>query len=278
VISLPSASVLAVLRGETAGRQRAPKEVAVLADPVFSADDARVKLSLAAAKSSPSTQLTEPKTILAPAASSPLERAVKGVRGGDEVTLQRLLFSRDEAEAITTVTPALSTLKALDFEANRKLVLGDELKQYRVIHFATHGLLDSKHPELSGLVLSLVDESGKPQDGFLRLHEIYNLRLNADLVVLSACQTALGREVKREGLIGLTRGFMYAGSPRVMASLWQVDDAATATLMKHFYRGISQEKLSAAAALRASQIEMLKSKHWQSPYYWAAFVVQGEWK
>jgi len=177
-----------------------------------------------------------------------------------------------------SVTPAMSGLKALDFRANRKLVMSDELSQYRVIHFATHGLLDSKHPELSGLVLSLVDESGRPQDGFLRLHEIYNLRLNAELVVLSACQTALGKEVKGEGLIGLTRGFMYAGTPRVMASLWQVDDAATAQLMKRFYRGISQEKLPPAAALRAAQIEMLKRKHWESPYYWGAFVLQGEWR
>ncbi len=279
VVSLPSASVLAVLRRELAGRQRAPKQVAVLADPVFSADDARVNLSLASEKSSLSTvQQTAGETILASAASSALERAVKGVRGDEQAGLQRLLFSRDEAEAIMTVTPTLSALKALDFEANRKLVMSDQLREYRVIHFATHGLLDSKNPELSGLVLSLVDESGRPQEGFLRLHEIYNLRLNAELVVLSACQTALGREVKREGLIGLTRGFMYAGTPRVMASLWQVDDAATAQLMKRFYRGISQEKLPPAAALRAAQIEMLRKKHWQSPYYWGAFVLQGEWR
>jgi CHAT domain-containing protein len=201
------------------------------------------------------------------------------VRGIDGVAgLRRLLFSRDEAEAILAVTQQPSVLKALDFQANRSLVMSDELGQYRFVHFSTHGLLDSLHPELSGLVLSLVDKAGEAQEGFLRLHEIYNLRLGAELVVLSACQTGLGEEVRGEGLIGLTRGFMYAGAKRVVASLWQVDDAATAELMKRFYRGMMQEKLPPAAALRAAQIEMLKKKHWQSPYYWGAFVLQGEWR
>ena len=127
-------------------------------------------------------------------------------------------------------------------------------------------------------MLSLIDEAGQPEEGFLRLHEIYNLRLNADLVVLSACQTGLGREVRGEGLIGLVRGFMYAGAPRVVASLWKVDDAATAELMSVFYRKMLVENLRPAAALRAAQIEMLKKRHWQSPYYWGAFVLQGEWR
>ncbi len=167
----------------------------------------------------------------------------RSVRGeAERAGLRRLLFSRDEAEAIlSAVRPRQSGLEALDFRASRKMAMSGELSQYRIIHCSTHGLLDSRHPELSGLVLSLVDEAGQPQEGFLRLHEIYDLRLNADLVVLSACQTGLGRDVKGEGLIGLTRGFMYAGAPRVMASLWQVDDAATAELMKRFYRGVLHE-------------------------------------
>jgi CHAT domain-containing protein len=252
--------------------------VAVLADPVFEQDDARVKESLSSNRG-PRNQGSQKAISTSPSSSAMLERALKSVRGeGTGPGLRRLLFSRDEADAILAATPTNSSLKALDFRANRKVVMGDELSQYRVIHFATHGLLNSKTPELSGLIFSLVDEGGQPQEGFLRLHEIYNLRLSADLVVLSACQTGLGKEVRGEGLIGLVRGFMYAGSPRVMASLWQVDDAATATLMKRFYRGILQEKLSPAAALRAAQIEMLGKKHWQSPYYWGAFALQGEWK
>ncbi len=109
-----------------------------------------------------------------------------------------------------------------------------DLVNYRILHFATHGLLDDTHPEFSGLVFSLYDKNGKSQDGFLRLNQIYNLNLNSDLVVLSACQTALGKDVRGEGLIGLTRGFMYAGARRVVASLWKVDDAATAEFMKRF--------------------------------------------
>jgi CHAT domain-containing protein len=139
-------------------------------------------------------------------------------------------------------------------------------------------LVNSQHPDLSGIVLSLVDANGRSQDGFLRLHEIYNLRLRADLVVLSACQTALGKEIKGEGLIGLTRGFMHAGAERILASLWSVDDRATAELMKRFYRALLKDRMSAAASLRAAQLQMWKEKRWQSPYYWAAFSLQGEWK
>jgi CHAT domain-containing protein len=138
--------------------------------------------------------------------------------------------------------------------------------------------LNSRHPELSGIVLSLVDEQGRPQNGFLRLHEIYNLELPADLVVLSACQTGLGKEIKGEGLVGLTRGFMYAGAARVAASLWKVDDAATAELMRRFYFEMLKNGLSPTAAMRRAQIEMAGQKRWRSPYYWAAFTVQGDWR
>lgn len=280
IVSLPSASVLAALRREAAERKPAAKLVAVLADPVFEQDDARVKQSLASNKSPGSPQNRQAQAAALSTAPSPaLKRALRSVRGEEGPTsLPRLLFSRDEAEAILSMAPQQSGLKAVDFRANRNLAMSDELAEYRVIHFSTHGLLDSRYPELSGLVLSLVDEAGQPQEGFLRLHEIYNLRLNAQLVVLSACQTGLGKEVRGEGLIGLTRGFMYAGVPRVMTSLWEVDDAATAELMKRFYRGVLQEKLPPSAALRAAQIEMLKKSHWQSPYFWGAFVLQGEWR
>jgi CHAT domain-containing protein len=167
----------------------------------------------------------------------------------------------------------------LDFDASRATLISPELSQYRILHLATHGLLNSAHPELSGVVFSLFDRQGKPQDGFLRLHEIYNLKLSADLVVLSACQTGLGQEIRGEGLVGLTRGFMYAGAQRVVASLWKVDDRATAELMKRFYSGmLGDQSLRPAAALRAAQTAMWRTKGWESPYYWAAFVLQGDWK
>jgi CHAT domain-containing protein len=260
IIHLPSASTLAVLRRELAGRQPAAKAVAVLADPVFSADDARVK---------PSNKAQADKE-----APLDLTRAINDV-GGE---LRRLLMTRDEAETILSVTPRNGGFAALDFRANRATATGDELSDYRIVHFATHSLLNSEHPELSGLVLSLVDEQGQPQDGFLRMHEIFNLRLPAELVVLSACQTGLGKELKGEGLVGLTRGFMYAGAARVVASLWEVNDVATAELMKRFYRRMLQDGMRPAEALRAAQIEMWKRPQWQSPFYWGGFILQGEWK
>jgi CHAT domain-containing protein len=167
---------------------------------------------------------------------------------------------------------------ALDFAANRATATSGALAKYRIVHFATHGLLDSLHPELSGLVLSLVDEAGKPLDGFLSLNDIYNLHLPAELVVLSACETGLGREVRSEGIIGMTRGFLYAGASRVMASLWKVDDAATAELMGYFYEALERQKMTPSAALRYAQTRMWKQKHWAAPYYWAAFQLQGEYR
>jgi CHAT domain-containing protein len=127
-------------------------------------------------------------------------------------------------------------------------------------------------------MLSMFDEHGRKQNGFLTLNEIYNLRLSADLVVLSACQTALGKLIRGEGIVGLTRGFMYAGGRRVVASLWRVDDAATADLMKAFYRGMLVDHLKPADALRAAQRELSKQRRYQHPYYWAGFVIQGEWQ
>src|SRR6185436_13635228 len=171
---------------------------------------------------------------------------------------------RIEADSISAMIPKTRLLKATGFKANRETATSGELARYRILHFATHGMLNSEHPELSGLVLSLVDKNGKPQDGFLQMSEIYNLQLPADVVVLSACQTALGKQVKGEGLIGLTRGFMHAGAQRIVASLWQVDDLATAELMKRFYRGMLKDGMRPAAALRAAQLDLAKEKRWSS--------------
>jgi CHAT domain-containing protein/tetratricopeptide (TPR) repeat protein len=277
IVSLPSASALSVIRGEIAGRQLAANTVAVLADPVFELNDQRVTARSQGGGASSSGQ---PQQQASPSRSLPseFERAVRSMRPNAQTALPRLPFTRDEADAILAVAVSGARLKALDFRANRAMAMSDELSRYRIIHFATHGLLNSEHPELSGLVFSLIDEQGRPQNGFLRLHEIYNLRLPAELVVLSACQSGLGKQIKGEGLVGLTRGFMYAGAPRVVASLWQVNDLATAELMKRFYRGMLKDGLRPAAALRAAQIEMFNQKQWSSPYFWAAFVIQGEWK
>ncbi|MFN7928448.1 MAG: CHAT domain-containing protein [Blastocatellia bacterium] len=245
IITLPSVSVLAVLRRERAQRQAASKTLAVLADPVFQRNDPRLP--------------------------------TMATRAG-ESEFVRLRFTRAEAEQIASLAPAAQTLKALDFAANLDTATSAALSDYRIVHFATHAVINQQHPELSGIVLSQVDEQGRPRNGFLRLHDIYNLRLSADLVVLSACETALGKAVKGEGMIGLTRGFMYAGAPRVTASLWRTEDRAAAELMKRFYQHLLGEGMTAAAALRAAQMSLWQDKRWAAPYYWAAFTLQGEWK
>ena len=273
IVNLPSASVLAVLRRELKDRHPSPRALAVLADPVFSKDDPRVTPPNATKGAHPVAS-TERVTGGAVSESD----IARSSRETGLTDFPRLRFSRQEADAITAFLPEKDRMKALDFSASRATAQNQELGQYRILHFATHGLLNSRHPELSGLVFSLINEQGQPQDGFLRFHEIYNLKLNADLVVLSACQTALGKEVVGEGLIGLTRGFMYAGASRVVSSLWRVDDRATAELMKRFYSGMLKDGLRPAAALRASQVSMLKEKRWSSPHYWAAFTLQGEWR
>lgn len=269
-MSLPSASVLAVLRKELAGRRPASKTVAVLADPVFTLDDRRVK------GGSTWREHQEGELKDTPTDDEKLRTAVRD----SSVSFTRLDRSREEAKGISALVPEDSRLLAMGFAANRATATSDDLRQYRIVHFATHGLVDGRRPELSCLVFSLVDEHGQPQNGFLRLDDIYNINLPADLVVLSACQTALGREVKGEGLIGLTRGFMYAGAASVAASLWNVEDRATAELMERFYEKMLVDRLSPAAALRAAQISMLqgKIKRWRNPFYWAGFVLQGEWK
>ena len=272
ILSLPSASALAVLRTELTGRKRGTKTLAVLADPVFQDDDPRIKRD--SAKTGKPDDPSSSNSTGRPALDTPLERSARDI---GEAEFLRLPHTRQEAEGIISFARRGMSRESLDFEANRATALSADLTNYRIIHFATHGFLNNQHPELSGLVLSLVDETGKPQDGFLRLYEIYNLELGADLVVLSACRTALGKEIKGEGRIGLTRGFMYAGAPRVVASLWAVDDEITAELMKRFYRDMLINGERPAAALRTAQVSIWKDKR-LPPYYWAAFVLQGEWK
>ena len=246
IVSLPSASVLAVLRRETVKRAEAGRAVAVFADPVFESDDPRVRA-----------------------------RARSDGKAG---SWPRLAATRQEAEAITAAAPPGMALKKTGFDASRAAALEPGLAQYRIVHFATHGIVDNQNPGLSGLMLSLYDDKGQAQDGFLRLHDIYNLHLPAELIVLSACSTALGKQVKGEGLTGLVRGFLYAGAKRVVASLWKVDDEATGELMRRFYVEMLQTKRSPAAALRQAQLEMWRQDRWQAPFYWAAFSLQGEWR
>lgn len=268
IISLPSASTLAVIRR---GGQLSPADarlVAILADPVFTRNDPRVHASSeTTAQAQPTTE--ESPAVLANENSAPAELT----------NIPRLPATREEAEAIMAVTPGGDGMMATDFEASRALAMSGQLGRYRIVHFATHGFINIDHPELSGIMLSQLSREGRGQAGFLQIHDVYNLELSGtQLVVLSACRTGLGKEIKGEGLVGLTRGFMYAGSTSVVASLWKVDDHATAELMKHFYQGMFAEKLTPAAALRQAKEKMWRQERYRPPFFWAAFVLQGEYR
>jgi CHAT domain-containing protein len=264
VVTAPSASVVALLRATAGSRPRPTRTVAVLADPVFDRADSRVVASSASSTGDAAVQ------------RATLERATRDF-GFDGGRLPRLVFTRREARSILAFSPG--GRPALDFQASRATVQDPQLKEYRYLHFATHGLLNDVRPELSGLVLSLVDRDGRDVPGLLTASDVFNLELGADLVVLSGCRTALGKEVRGEGLIGLTRAFMYAGVPRVVASLWPVDDLTTAELMKGFYEGmLGPETLRPAAALRRAQARMARDPRWSAPYYWAGFQLQGDWR
>jgi CHAT domain-containing protein/tetratricopeptide (TPR) repeat protein len=248
IVVLPSASALAALR--TAAAKRAPPtaDVAILADPVFG------------------------KSQEHPVA---LKRALRDTQGFENIP--PLPGSRREALAIQKILGPGHALVALGFDANRDFVLRGSVSSFRVLHFATHGIIDTRRPEMSGLILSLVNPSGEYQDGYLRLGDIYKLNLSADLVVLSSCESALGKELEAEGIIGLPRGFLYAGARSVIASLWKVDDEATATLMKGLYIRMHRGE-SPNTALRGAQLALAKDKRYSKPYYWAAFVLQGDYK
>jgi CHAT domain-containing protein len=266
IISLPSASTIAILRKQIKGRIKTPKTLAILADPVFSAKDERFTgKSSNVANNNIDLQLEE----------SAVKRSMRNINRSE---IQRLEGTEKEAREILKLVSPSENLQAFGFDANYNWATSNQLSQYKILHFATHGFLDSTDPELSGIVLSLIDKQGKSQRGLLRLNEIFNLNFPAELVVLSACETGLSKEVKGEGLIGLTRGLMYAGAARVVVSLWSVNDEATSLLMSQFYSQMLQQGKTPAAALRAAQLKMWEQEKWRNPYSWSAFTLLGEWR
>jgi CHAT domain-containing protein len=262
IVNAPSASTLAKLHEEAVHRSVAPNLIAALGDPVL-------PLNYDLKASGSGTGKVRP--------------AARGSEDGlddrfEPNKLQGLFYSTRELNELRKVTSADRSIIYSDFAATRDNLKSLDLSQYRILHFATHGVLDAKQPELSGLVLSLVDRQGKPINGFVGLSDIYNLRAPVDLVILSACRTALGKDERGEGPLSLTRGFMYAGASSVVASLWKVDDEATSELMKRFYENMLQRGMTPAAALRGAQNSIRQEPQWSSPYYWAAFTLQGDYR
>jgi CHAT domain-containing protein len=263
VVNLPSLLVLPALRDMEEQHRGTSGGVAVLADPVFSRDDPRVK--------------PRPDGRQVPAsAASPLGLALRDV--GWSSGLPRLPATRREGKAIATKASAYNTFVALDFDASLATALSPKLSHYRILHLATHGLLDSEHPELSGLVFSLVDKAGNDIDGYLQAQEIYDLHLQTDLVVLSACNSGLGKQVSGEGTVGITRAFIHAGTPHVVSTLWSIEDEATSELMGYFYEAVLGKKESPASALREAQLRISREHRWSHPFYWAGFMLTGDWQ
>jgi CHAT domain-containing protein len=263
IVTLPSLSTLSAIRREKVKPRVGDKVVAVLADPVFDSNDDRVESHnsgrVMAAAFDDTYRLRD--------VASP---AIDGAP-------MRLAHAAEEAEAILAVAPHGSAMLVQGFEATRDTAMTSLIGDYRIVHFAAHGFVNKDHPELSGIVLSQIDRSGKGINGFVPVRDIYNLNLSADLVVLSACDTALGKDIKGEGLVGLTHGFLASGSNSVVASLWKVDDRATSVLMANFYKSMLQDGLPPAAALRSAKEQVRRQKGWQEPYFWAGFVLQGEY-
>ena len=258
---LPSASALVSLR-KTAGRRPQPAdEVTVFADPVFEPPGKPIPASVSSSSGSPR--------------SRELTRALRDLQ--DPQWIPNLPGSRNEALAIQQITGPARTRLVMGYEANREAIMDSSIARQRIIHFATHGMMDTRHPEMSGLVLSMFNKRGEAQDGYLRLSDIYNLKLSADLVVLSSCESALGKDLGSEGIIGLPRAFLYAGARSVIASLWKVDDEATVPLMKMFYSRLQRGE-DPARALQAAQLDLIKNARLSDPYYWAAFVLEGDYR
>jgi CHAT domain-containing protein len=270
VVYAPSASVVAAIRQGSSATSG--KKILVVADPIFSANDPRLKAGTV-------SQVGEVRGL-----GLGLESAVSDVTGeaapAGGLRLARLAGTRAEADEIAKIARGGGGQAEVwtDLNASEDNVRNRELTTYRVVHIATHGLLDAERPQFTGVVLSLV--GNKTGDGFLRTDEIFNLKMGAPLVMLSACETGLGKEKRGEGVIGLTRAFMYAGAPTVGVTLWSVADKSTAELMTDFYRRLlSQGKpASASSAMRQAQVAMISGKKYSAPFYWAPFVIVGEWK
>lgn len=253
VINVPSASILGDLRKEAGRRGVRQKVLAAFGNPVFAEQRQNEQIA--------STRSIEIKS-----------------DSFDPASIDRLFYAGREIANLRDVASEQQTFAATEYDATRDQLLNMDLTPYAILHFATHGLLDPKHPEHSGLLLSTTNRNGEILNGFVGLQDIYSLRAPVDLVVLSACQTGLGKDLRGEGLIGLTRGFMYAGATSVVASLWKVEDEATAELMKRFYVEMLKNGKTPAEALRLAQNSIRQIPEWSAPHYWAGFTLQGEYR
>lgn len=262
IISISSVSSVLASRKELKDKVFPEGLLLAIGDPVYSFEDIRIK-----GKQSKTSENGN-------------EIAINGLNSVDikrEDMLSRLPYTRVEVDRIIKLATNLNAKLFTDFNANLENLVS-KAQYYKYTHIATHGILNTVEPELSTLILSLYDENGKKQEGFLTLNKIFGLNLNAELVTLSACQTGMGKRIRGEGDIGLTKAFLSVGAKRVLSSLWSVSDEGSAELMIRFYKNLFQVSASPSHALREAQTSMIKEKKWQHPFFWAAFQLQGDWK
>ena len=253
-VNEPSALLLLTQRQNSAKKTKAAADVLIFADPVFSADDSRLTKNDA-------------------------ENTSVRFRFTDSLdSLSRLIASKDESDSILSIVGNTNSDGFSGFDATREKLLETDVSVYKVLHFATHGLINEERPELSGIVLSRFNENGEKLNETIRLQDIYGLNLKNDLVVLSACSTGIGKEIKGEGLMSLNNAFLQSGSKAVISSLWKVDDFATLELMKNFYTEMSEKNVSPSIALRTAKIKLRENPQYESPFYWAAFTFHGDFQ
>ena len=280
IVYAPSASVIGAIRQQ--GPRPAGRAMLVIADPVFNSNDARAKGVAPSAASAETRGLGIESALTDVTGQGAVASAESAKMQG--LPLARLSGTRTEADQIARLGRASGapTDVWLDLDASEANLGARDVTKYRVLHIATHGLLNAERPQFTGVVLSLV--GNKSDDGFLRTDEVFNLRLGSPLVMLSACETGLGKEKRGEGVIGLTRAFLYAGAPTVGVSLWSVADKSTADLMTDFYKrllsspGAASIGGSPSAAMRDAQLAMITGKKYSAPFYWAPFVLVGDWR
>jgi CHAT domain-containing protein len=274
IIYAPSASVVGAIKQQRA--KNTSHALLIIADPVFNSNDARAKKAPAA----PAGTDADTRGLGIQSALADVDGSAPAPNGTMEgLPLARLAGTRVEAEQISKLAKASGGQADvwLDLDASEENLDTRDMSKYRVIHVATHGLLNAERPQFTGVVLSLV--GNKTRDGFVRTDEVFNLHLGSPLVMLSACETGLGKEKRGEGVMGLTRAFMYAGAPTVGVSLWSVADKSTADLMTDFYQRLLSTSATntASGALRGAQLAMISGKKYSAPFYWAPFVLVGDW-
>jgi CHAT domain-containing protein len=275
IVYAPSASVVGAIKQQRT--RPTGRAMLIIADPVFNSNDARAHKNTAPSSDAEVRGLGIQSAVADVAGADAISSA-QGSTKMEGLPLARLAGTRAEADQISKLakTAGGQVDVWLDLDANEDNLDARDVTKYRIIHVATHGLLNAERPQFTGVVLSLV--GNKSSDGFVRTDEVFNLKLGAPLVMLSACETGLGKEKRGEGVMGLTRAFIYAGAPTVGVSLWSVADKSTADLMTDFYRRLlAASDTPSSSALRAAQLAMISGKKYSAPFYWAPFVLIGDW-